>query len=78
MAGGHDELVRTYAEHIRELRLRLGLTQAEFARRLRVHPQTVSEWERGVAVPQRRARRRLSRMLSTIPDPPIDPESEAA
>ncbi len=46
-------------EAIRELRQRLGgLSQAEFAARLGVHPMTVSKWERAK---DRRAPRGLYR-----------------
>ncbi|WP_374761711.1 helix-turn-helix domain-containing protein [Tepidiforma sp.] len=45
------------------LRRRLGLTQAEFARRLGVRQQTVSEWETGLHRP-RGASTTLLRMLA--------------
>lgn len=34
-----------------ELRIRLGLTQAELASMLGCHPMAVSQWERGVRTP---------------------------
>jgi DNA-binding transcriptional regulator YiaG len=36
---------------VKETRLRLGLTQAELAAELLVHPMTVSRWERGEGGP---------------------------
>ena len=51
------------AESILALRQRLGLTQAEFARKLGVRQQTVSEWETGKYEP-RGASARLLGMLA--------------
>jgi DNA-binding transcriptional regulator YiaG len=50
-------------ERVTALRRRLGLTQAEFARRLGVRQQTVSEWETGLHRP-RGASTTLLRMLA--------------
>lgn len=36
-----------YSERLREVRLEKGMPQSELARRLGVHPITVSNWERG-------------------------------
>ncbi len=36
------------APQLKRLRAKLGLDQVELARRLGVHPMTVSRWERGV------------------------------
>ncbi len=36
---------------VRDLRREIGLSQAELAKRLGVHPMTVSKWERDVAKP---------------------------
>ena len=36
-----------YSERLREVRQEKGMTQSELARRLDVHPITVSNWERG-------------------------------
>jgi DNA-binding transcriptional regulator YiaG len=44
---------------IRTARLRLGLTQAELARRAGVDVRTVRNWERGVRRPRRETRRRV-------------------
>ena len=38
-------------DSIKELRLKLGLTQTEFAYKLGCRQQTVSEWELGLYVP---------------------------
>lgn len=40
------------ADRISALRLRLGLTQAAFARQLGIRQQTVSEWETGRYLPR--------------------------
>jgi transcriptional regulator with XRE-family HTH domain len=39
------------ADEVRTERLRLGFSQAELARELGVHPQTVSNWECSVQAP---------------------------
>jgi transcriptional regulator with XRE-family HTH domain len=39
------------ADEVRTERLRLGFSQAELARELGVHPQTISNWECDVQTP---------------------------
>jgi putative transcriptional regulator len=41
---------------VRALRLRLGLSQAEFAQRFGLSARTVQQWEQGRAIPDRPAR----------------------
>ena len=41
----------TIGAKIREARLRLGLTQAEFSQRINCSPQVLSSYERGVYLP---------------------------
>ncbi len=62
---------------VRRLRLRSGLSQTAFARRLGVRQQTVSEWERGRYVP-RGASLTVLRMLAeeTAPYDASPPEGE--
>jgi transcriptional regulator with XRE-family HTH domain len=48
---------------LRQLRQRAGLTQNALARRLATHPSTVSQWERGAAVPSLDAITRLAEAL---------------
>lgn len=48
--------------HIKALREALGLTQVEFARRVRVNAQTVSRWERGEVRPNPAATSRIQRL----------------
>ncbi|PFG73686.1 helix-turn-helix domain-containing protein [Thermoflexus hugenholtzii] len=63
-AGGSTERAAGWTpERVSALRRRLGLTQAEFARRLGVRQQTVSEWETGLHRP-RGASTTLLRMLA--------------
>ncbi len=50
------------AAEIRELRQRLGLTQAAFARRLGLHMRTVEEWESGRHAPRGLSLRALLRL----------------
>ena len=38
-------------QNIRHWRIEAGLSQAKLAEKLRVSPQAVSKWERGVALP---------------------------
>lgn len=46
-------------EHVRALRERIGLTQAEMAERVGTRQQTISEWETGARVPRPMSRRLL-------------------
>ncbi len=48
---------------VRELRLKLGLSQAALARRARLHPSDISRVETGHAVLYPKQRRRLARAL---------------
>ena len=48
---------------IKEMRKSLKLTQAEFARKLKVDVITVSRWERGAQKPSQLARRQLARLV---------------
>ncbi|KKN74744.1 hypothetical protein LCGC14_0387860 [marine sediment metagenome] len=50
------------AKDIKKLRQRLGLTQKEFAGRLKVDNVTVSRWERGEQKPSQLAVRQLERL----------------
>ncbi len=53
------------AELIKTLRQHIGLTQAEFAERLGVRQQTVSEWENGVYKPTRSTSKHLELVAQT-------------
>lgn len=53
-------------EQIRELRARLGLTQAELASRLHVSQGTVADWERGKNQPGRRSERDLRHLAAKV------------
>ena len=41
----------TQAQLTRKLRLRLGVSQVQFAKLVNVHPQTISDWERNCRNP---------------------------
>ena len=56
------------------LRRRLGLTQAEFARKLGVRQQTVSEWETGKYEP----RGASARLLGMLAEEPAEYDTPAA
>jgi DNA-binding transcriptional regulator YiaG len=56
------------AARVRALRTALGLSQAEFAARLGVRQQTVSEWETGRYAPRGASARILS-ILAEEPAP---------
>lgn len=53
-------------EKIKELRLRLGWSQAEFARRLGCRQQTVSEWETNIYQPQNAYSQLLDRFFDQL------------
>jgi len=55
------------AEEIKELRLKLLFTQAEFAKELGVSTQTVKVWERGKQKPRLRHLRRLRDLAEQKP-----------
>lgn len=48
---------------IKKLRKKLGLTQKEFAARLKVDAITISRWERNEQRPSKLAHRQLERLL---------------
>jgi len=49
---------------IKQLRMRLGLTQKELATRLKLDAITISRWERGTQRPSNLARRQLTRLAN--------------
>jgi putative transcriptional regulator len=49
----------TFSRDIRELRVRLGMTQEEFAHAVAVTFSTVNRWENGHAKPSKLARRAI-------------------
>ncbi len=50
------------AEQIKELRKKFGLTQTQLAKKLDVHPLTVSRWERGEIHPHSAMLKKLHRL----------------
>ena len=70
-----------YAERIRMLRLRAGLSQQELGRQLGVSAVAVGKWERGQTQPDIHALSRMADILGTtiddlcdhaVPPPPAD------
>lgn len=51
----------------REKRIKSGLSQAEIARKLKIKPQFVSNWERSISSPPLRLYKRLGKMLEINP-----------
>jgi putative transcriptional regulator len=51
-----------HGEQIKELRIRLGLTQEEFAHRLGVTLCTVNRWENKKSIPSRLAVKQLEQI----------------
>ncbi len=54
------------SDEIRKLRKKLGLTQKEFANRLKVDAITISRWERGEQRPSNLALRILNRLIERV------------
>ena len=50
---------RLLPHEIKKLRERLGLTKAQLARKIKVNPQSVANWENGVNIPKPTAREKL-------------------
>lgn len=53
---------------IKEIRLQLGLSQAQFAEKLAVSQQTVSGWEKGAKTPRADKLIRIARLGSCTVD----------
>lgn len=65
--------------HIRERRLRLGISQTELAAEVRVNQTAISQWERGVVTPSLDNAKRLADALGcTIDDLYADEAAQAA
>jgi len=58
-------------QYVRRVRLRLGLTQAEFSQRIDVPLDTIRNWEQGKRSPTGAARV-LLRILSKLPEAALD------
>lgn len=57
-----------FSDRIKELRLSLGINQVEFARRLSVSKQCVSNWENGNIQPSIDMLRRIAEKFSVSAD----------
>jgi DNA-binding transcriptional regulator YiaG len=75
------------SRNIRELRIRLGMTQEEFAHAVAVTFSTVNRWENGHAKPSKLARRAIEQLArrgaprtttSTVGGDRLAPESMVA
>ena len=55
--------------NLKQLRNRLGLTQAEAARLVGVAPNTWARWERGEMAPDRRSLKLIALLPDLIPSP---------
>jgi putative transcriptional regulator len=63
-----DDLARMFRPHtLRELRSRLGLSQAEFAERFGINLRTLQDWEQARRVPDETARTYL-RVIERAPE----------
>lgn len=51
------------AQEIKDLRASLGMSQAEFAMKLRVALRTINRWEHGKSRPSQLAHRQLARLV---------------
>lgn len=56
--------IATLAAEIRQTRVRLSLSQGQFAERLGISQQTVSDWEKGKRLRQVQVALRLSRLFA--------------
>ena len=74
LAGGTSDF--SDPEVIRELRIRLGLTQEQLAEELGVAFATVNRWENGHSRPSRLAQRTLAALMSS--DAPVEEETGKA
>lgn len=63
MNGESDAAAPAGPQSIRDLRLRLGLTQEEFAHAIAVTVSTVNRWENGHATPSKLAWRAIQNLL---------------
>lgn len=54
------------ADKIKEIRIRLHLTQEQFAHTVGVSFPTVNKWENGKSRPSQLAQRRLQELASTV------------
>jgi len=54
------------AQAIKALRLKMGLTQEDFAHRLGVTLPTVSRWEHGKSKPSRLAKKALEEVMKEV------------
>lgn len=67
LSGGAELAAEAADRAVRELRQRLGLTQAEFATRLAVPIETIRNWEQGKRLPRGPARALLA-VIAHAPD----------
>lgn len=68
MRHSNEEIPEDYPVRVKDLRLRLSLTQARLAERIGVSFATVNRWENGQSKPARLAWRRIGDLESEAPD----------
>jgi len=62
----HLRRAARFPNRIREYRLKAGLSQARLAKLLGRHPDTISDWERGKALPSVPVLFRMAKTLATL------------
>ncbi len=67
VAADQRDAMRDSAQFARRVRQRIGLSQAEFARRIEVSAETIRNWEQGKRSPTGAAKA-LLRMLDKAPE----------
>jgi putative transcriptional regulator len=78
MESDSDAAAPAGPQSIRELRIRLGLTQEEFAHAIAVTVSTVNRWENGHATPSKLAWRAIQTLLRKRGTPRDRPGREHA
>src|SRR5580658_497395 len=61
---------KTLGEKIKKHRLELGLFQRDAAAKIGISSATLSNWERGIIIPERRMQKKIRDFLSYIPAMP--------
>ena len=54
--------------YLHALRIKAGLTQIELSKKINVHPQFVSNWERGTCMPPKHCLKQMAKALKISND----------